>query len=64
MGCPFFHSKIIEEDLTTYSKKKLVICGLEGAGKTTILNYLKEGKFTSPESTIGLKSNPFLHFYL
>ena len=54
MGCPIFRSNLTEEEPTPRSKKKLVICGLEGAGKTSILNYLKGGTFTSPESTIGL----------
>ena len=54
MGCPLFRSSITEEESAPPSKKKLVICGMEGSGKTTILNYLKDRQFTSPESTIGL----------
>ena len=53
MGCPMFRTALNEEEHITPSKKKLVICGLEGSGKTTLLNYLKDGQFTSPESTIG-----------
>ena len=38
MGCPIFRSTLTEEQQTLSSKKKLVICGLEGSGKTAILN--------------------------
>ena len=43
MGCPIFRSHLAEEEPAPKSKKKLVICGLEGSGKTSILNYLKDG---------------------
>ena len=38
MGCPLFRSNISENESNIPSKSKLVICGLEGSGKTSILN--------------------------
>ncbi|CAK94679.1 unnamed protein product (macronuclear) [Paramecium tetraurelia] len=56
MGCLTSSSK--EEDMSialqSSKKLKIVIVGLEGSGKTSILQYLKNGKFTETQPTIGL----------
>ncbi|CAD8175676.1 unnamed protein product [Paramecium pentaurelia] len=56
MGCLTSSQK--EEDISialqSSKKLKIVIVGLEGSGKTSILQYLKNGKFTESQPTIGL----------
>nr|CAI44579.1 arl_A06 [Paramecium tetraurelia] len=56
MGCLTSSSK--EEDISmalqSSKKLKIVIVGLEGSGKTSILQYLKNGKFIEAQPTIGL----------
>ncbi|CAD8184565.1 unnamed protein product [Paramecium octaurelia] len=56
MGCLSSSQK--EEDvsiaLQSQKKLKIVIVGLEGSGKTAILQYLRNGKFAETQPTIGL----------
>ncbi|CAD8085120.1 unnamed protein product [Paramecium primaurelia] len=56
MGCLSSSQK--EEDVSValqgQKKLKIVIIGLEGSGKTAILQYLRNGKFTETQPTIGL----------
>nr|CAI39316.1 arl_C13 [Paramecium tetraurelia] len=56
MGCLSSSQK--EEDvsiaLQSQKKLKIVFIGLEGSGKTAILQYLRNGKFTETQPTIGL----------
>ncbi|CAD8107927.1 unnamed protein product [Paramecium sonneborni] len=56
MGCLTSSSKDEDMSMALQSSKKLkiVIVGLEGSGKTAILQYLKNGKYTESQPTIGL----------
>lgn len=56
MGCLFFKSKLLQdvEKVAVKTKRKLVLVGLDCAGKTTILSYLKLNKFQESVPTIGL----------
>ncbi|CAD8107453.1 unnamed protein product [Paramecium sonneborni] len=56
MGCLTSSSKDEDISMALQSSKKLkiVIVGLEGSGKTAILQYLKNGKYTETQPTIGL----------
>lgn len=56
MGCPLIRAPVSEELNTSIpiSKKKLILLGLEGAGKTSILCRLKGKPPTSMNPTIGL----------
>ena len=55
MGCPLFRPLANETDPTlSYTKKKVLLIGLDGSGKTTILHRLKSGKFQQTLPTVGL----------
>ena len=55
MGCPLFRPQATEPDATqTYTKKKVLLIGLDGSGKTTILHRLKSNKFVQTQPTVGL----------
>lgn len=56
MGCLKFKTLLNEEEdsPTINLKKKLLFIGLEDSGKTTILHFIKSGKFIQNEPTIGL----------
>ena len=55
MGCPILRSQSPEDDTSqAFTKKKVLLIGLDGAGKTTILNRLKLNKFIQTQPTVGL----------
>ncbi len=55
MGCPILRSKSSEDDPSlAFTKKKVLLIGLDGAGKTTILHRLKLNKFIQTQPTVGL----------
>lgn len=58
MGCLLFKSKITKQTEEGFFKKKgkrkIVMVGLDNAGKSTILNQMKIGQFMETVPTIGL----------
>lgn len=56
MGCPLIRPPVSEELNTSIpiTKKKLILLGLEGAGKTSLLYRLKGKPPTNLNPTIGL----------
>lgn len=55
MGCPLFRPLASEADSSQpYNKKKVLLIGLDGAGKTTILHRMKQNKFVQTQPTVGL----------
>lgn len=56
MGCLVNHPRQSNDLDSTISilKKKILLLGLDGAGKTTILHFLKEKKFVNTTPTLGL----------
>lgn len=60
MGCLFGRGKKLKEGLDQISdnskgiKRKIVMIGLDGAGKTSVLNQLKINRFMDTVPTIGL----------
>jgi small GTP-binding protein len=43
----------------TEKKVSIAMCGLDNAGKTSILNYLKQGEFTDTIATMGVNHEKF-----
>ena len=55
MGCPILRPAPQEDETSQpFTKKKVLLIGLDGAGKTTILNRLKHNKFIEVQPTVGL----------
>lgn len=55
MGCPVLRSASQDEDASLpFTKKKVLLIGLDGAGKTTILHQIKHNKFIQVQPTVGL----------
>lgn len=60
MGCLFGRGKALKEGIDSIGdngkggKRKIVMIGLDGAGKTSVLNQLKVSRFMDTVPTIGL----------
>lgn len=55
MGCPIIRPTPQEDETSQpFTKKKVLLIGLDGAGKTTILHRLKHNKFIQAQPTVGL----------
>jgi small GTP-binding protein len=55
MGCPVIRDKNkMEDDDTSVKKHKVLLIGLDGSGKTTIVNQLKSKSFVHTVPTIGV----------
>ena len=56
MGCLHLRDILREEEdpSAILYKKKILLIGLDNAGKTTILNFIKSKKFVQTEPTVGL----------
>ena len=55
MGCPIFkgsYSEAIED--SSSAKKKMILLGLDGSGKSSILEFLKTSTHTNISSTVGV----------
>lgn len=54
MGCPLLHPSPQEDPSLSITKKKILLIGLDGSGKTSILQRLKANAFIQTQPTIGL----------
>ena len=61
MGCALKALNNGSEEEKTQIEKRFLILGLDGAGKTSILNRLTKKDFTEPEPTVGLNVEQIVH---
>jgi small GTP-binding protein domain len=61
MGCPCLKAAKFKKFQDERIKKKVVIVGLDGTGKTAILHRIKTGQFVDTTTTIGLNMETIIH---
>lgn len=61
MGCPCFKGEKYKRQKDERIKKKAVMIGLEGSGKTSLLYRMKNNEFTNTTSTVGLNLETVLY---
>ena len=57
----FEFTKELKDPFSTKRQIKILLTGLDKAGKTSFLNYLKLGKFTTPQRTMGVNYDTVKH---
>ena len=61
MGCLFFKPKHLKQLESTTIKRKILMVGLDGAGKTSILYRLKLNDYIQTVTTVGLNVETIVH---
>lgn len=61
MGCIFFKPKSLKQLESSTIKRKILMVGLDGAGKTSILYRLKLSDFIQTVTTVGLNVESITH---
>jgi len=61
MGCLFFKPKALKQLESSSLKRKILMVGLDGAGKTSILYRLKLSDFIQTVTTVGLNVETIVH---
>lgn len=61
MGCLLFKPKKLQQLESSTVKRKILLVGLDGAGKTSILYRLKLSDFIQTVSTVGLNVETIVH---
>ena len=61
MGCLFFKPKAVKQFENSTIKRKILMVGLDGAGKTSILYRLKLGDYIQTITTVGLNVETIVH---
>ena len=61
MGCLFFKPRSIKHFENSTTKRKILLIGLDGAGKTSILYRLKLSEYLQTVATVGLNVETLTH---
>jgi ADP-ribosylation factor protein 1 len=61
MGCPLFKASKLKKLEADNIKRKILMVGLDAAGKTSILYRLKLSEFLQTSATIGLNVETIMH---